>query len=139
MRNTPQPVIFCNPAVWREKCPQSHTLSDSTKFSLRVCSLFYPLGRSASCQGEPVPLVLWPNRGTQGALLLLSHPRLCILQKLIKGFQVLNKDVFFPFSFCSFKTTLKLLKILYLGLPRWCSGKEFSCQCRRHKRCRFDP
>ena len=25
------------------------------------------------------------------------------------------------------------------GLPRWLSGKEFTCQCRRHKRCRFHP
>ena len=25
------------------------------------------------------------------------------------------------------------------GLPRWCNGKEFACQCRRHRRCRFDP
>ena len=24
-------------------------------------------------------------------------------------------------------------------LPRWQSGKESTCQCRRHKRCRFDP
>ena len=24
-------------------------------------------------------------------------------------------------------------------LPRWLSGKEFACQCRRHKRCRFNP
>ena len=24
-------------------------------------------------------------------------------------------------------------------LPRWHSGKEFACQCRRHKRSRFDP
>ena len=26
-----------------------------------------------------------------------------------------------------------------LGLPGWCSGKESACQCRRHKRHRFDP
>ena len=26
----------------------------------------------------------------------------------------------------------------YLGLPRWQSGKESTCQCRRHKRCGFD-
>ena len=26
-----------------------------------------------------------------------------------------------------------------IGLPRWCSGKESSCQCRRHKRLWFDP
>ena len=25
------------------------------------------------------------------------------------------------------------------GLPRWCSGKESTCQCMRHKRCGFDP
>ena len=24
------------------------------------------------------------------------------------------------------------------GLPKWHSDKEFACQCRRHKRCRFD-
>ena len=24
-------------------------------------------------------------------------------------------------------------------LPRWLSGKEYSCKCRRHKRCGFDP
>ena len=25
------------------------------------------------------------------------------------------------------------------GLPRWCSGKEPACQCRRYKRHGFDP
>ena len=25
------------------------------------------------------------------------------------------------------------------GFSRWLSGKEPTCQCRRHKRCRFDP
>jgi len=25
------------------------------------------------------------------------------------------------------------------GLSSWLSGKESSCQCRRHRRCRFDP
>ena len=27
----------------------------------------------------------------------------------------------------------------YRELPRWCSGKESICQCRRPKRCGFDP
>ena len=27
----------------------------------------------------------------------------------------------------------------YLGLPRWLSGKESACQCRRRRRYRFDP
>ena len=26
-----------------------------------------------------------------------------------------------------------------MGLPRWLSGKESSCPCRRHRRCGFDP
>ena len=25
------------------------------------------------------------------------------------------------------------------GLPGWNSGKEFACQCKRHKRCSFNP
>ena len=29
--------------------------------------------------------------------------------------------------------------ITTLGLLRWCSGKESACQCRRHKRCGFNP
>ena len=28
--------------------------------------------------------------------------------------------------------------MLHLGLPRWLSGKESSCQCRRHRRHGFD-
>ena len=26
-----------------------------------------------------------------------------------------------------------------LGHPRWCSGEESACQCRRRKRCELDP
>ena len=29
--------------------------------------------------------------------------------------------------------------LLLHGLPRWLNGKESACQCRRHKRCRFNP
>ena len=27
----------------------------------------------------------------------------------------------------------------FYGLPRWCRGKELTCQCRRCERCRFNP
>ena len=27
----------------------------------------------------------------------------------------------------------------YIGIPRWLSGKESACQCRRHRRFRFNP
>ena len=29
--------------------------------------------------------------------------------------------------------------ILFLGLPKYHSGKESACQCRRYKRCGFNP
>ena len=29
--------------------------------------------------------------------------------------------------------------LCHLGLPRWLSGKESTCQCRRHRRHGFDP
>ena len=28
---------------------------------------------------------------------------------------------------------------IVLHLPRWSSGKEATCQCRRHRRCKFYP
>ena len=28
---------------------------------------------------------------------------------------------------------------IYQWLPRWLSGKEFACQCKEIRRCRFDP
>ena len=34
--------------------------------------------------------------------------------------------------------TLLILWIKQNGLPRWPSGKESSCQCRRLKRCEFN-
>ena len=35
---------------------------------------------------------------------------------------------------------LILMVVLWLyGLPKWLGVKEFVCQCRRHKRCRFNP
>jgi len=29
--------------------------------------------------------------------------------------------------------------VLSTGLLRWLSGKESTCQCRRYRRCGFDP
>ena len=36
-------------------------------------------------------------------------------------------------------TAVLMMSIQVLGLPRWLSGKESACQCRRHRRRRFDP
>ena len=37
--------------------------------------------------------------------------------------------------------SLLLIRVLVplCGLPRWLRGKESACQCRRPRRCRFDP
>ena len=44
---------------------------------------------------------------------------------------------------CTLVLTQELIRIWgSLGmrrLPRWCSGKESACQCRRHKGRGFDP
>ena len=42
------------------------------------------------------------------------------------------KDRLYASSHCSFSS-------LTPGLPRWYSGKESACHCRRHKRQGFDP
>ena len=39
----------------------------------------------------------------------------------------------FPPSLC------KHFNFSKYGLPWWLSGKESACQCRRHKKCGFDP
>ena len=39
-----------------------------------------------------------------------------------------------------FRIVFNYLKIILLqGFPGGTSGKESACQCRRHKRCGFDP
>ena len=35
--------------------------------------------------------------------------------------------------------SLLILPVIVLGLPRWHSRKESTCQCRRRKRCSFSP
>ena len=45
--------------------------------------------------------------------------------------------------FCSFCMTLNSGLVIFtrnsLGFPRWHSGKEYTCQCRIHKKHRLDP
>ena len=38
-----------------------------------------------------------------------------------------------------FKVIFAWVYAYFLGFPGGASGKELTCQCRRHKRCRFDP
>ena len=67
---------------------------------------------------------------------ILKHKFLCYRNKLLIGKNVfivmvpilINKDMFEPSN--------NDLKFTVWGLPCWFNGKEFTCQCRRH---RFDP
>ena len=36
-------------------------------------------------------------------------------------------------------STYKLSALIFMGFPGGSDAKEPACQCRRHKRCRFDP
>jgi len=49
----------------------------------------------------------------------------------ISGFCFLFHWVSCQFYFYWFKENMEL--------SRWCSCKDLTCQCRRHRRCRFDP
>ena len=42
-------------------------------------------------------------------------------------------------SFFFMKKSKKYKSINWLGFPGGSSGKELSSQCRRHKRCQFNP
>lgn len=59
-------------------------------------------------KGEPVPLVLWPHRGTQGTLFLFSHPRLYVLQ-------ILKKEVVKCWTRMSFFLFLSVVLKLHLN------------------------
>jgi len=49
-------------------------------------------------------------------------------------------DLSTPVSLEKYKSvTLKTGYLKHCALPRWRSGKESACQCRKHKRHRFYP
>ena len=50
-----------------------------------------------------------------------------------------NSFLYLPKFACAFVLPLLFLPSEELGLPRWHSGKEFCCQCKRHKRHGFSP
>ena len=50
-----------------------------------------------------------------------------------------NKVVIETVKMRSYWSGTSLVVQWLVGFPRWCSSKEPTCQCRRHKRCRFDP
>ena len=49
-----------------------------------------------------------------------------------------SANIYFTSCFFFFQPEGTNYKNLY-NFPRWCSGTESTCQCRRHKSCRFHP
>ena len=75
-----------------------------------------------------------PTQGSKPGLLhyrqilyQLSHQESLHVLKDMNEFNKMQKD------------ECNINRLGLFGLPRWHSGKESTCQCRRHKRCGFDP
>ena len=61
-----------------------------------------------------------------------ESPKISLVPSLRKWNQSLNE-----FLLCLLPSLVPSNS--YSGLPRWLSSKEFACQCRRLRRCRFNP
>ena len=144
---------WCGPQVlvWSDPCPPlSIPLPVLTLFSCRGTNP--PAHRAGSCLrafalADPATwntLRLsqpWP---TQPLGLRVS------VQKAVPGLPVAGDPfLYYPFItlFCNtlHSQRCQMICVLYddsfssLRLPRWCSGKESACQCRRCKRLRLNP
>ena len=53
--------------------------------------------------------------------------------------QIWSSHHMWPFPGTTQNQNFYPLQIQITWFPRWLSAKESSCQCRRHKRCRFNP
>ena len=58
----------------------------------------------------------------------------CLVQNTV-GYYGLNNLIYLSISS---ETAFMYIHIVYIGLPKWHSGKESVCQSRRCKRCKFD-
>ena len=77
-------------------------------------------GVSISCWGTKVPHALWPKIGGKAEVL---------------SFDISDSHILYSEALFTYNQWLAWP----MELPRWHSGKEFACQCRRHGRCGFDP
>ena len=84
-------------------------------------------------------LALW------GILLIISCSGICWWSMSGSYFLLtwhLSLHRFQASVFCSTESAVSFIFYWFketMELSRWCSGKEFAWQCRRHRRCRFDP
>ena len=68
-------------------------------------------------------------------------PEIKTKQNKTKQNKQTNKQKRHTYKYCSLSVKLRELDFprisQSLGFPRWCSGKESACQCRRYRRCEF--
>ena len=87
-------------------------------------------------------LLLLPFTSLECELLLASdHSILRYLQSAhLRSYSrsQLGKNPLLAQDLCKADSNMTL-EILQVGLPRWCSGKESTCQCRKCKTCAFNP
>ena len=110
-----QPCVYykCNFVTLSESCS---VLSDS----LRRHGLHRPGNSPGQNFGVGSLSLLQGIFLTQG-----SNPGLLYCTQIL--YQLSHKDSPFMYTYKA------------LSLPRWHSGKELTCQCRRHRCCGFDP
>ena len=81
----------------------------------------------------------------QRSLQIMEPFLLCVSQKLKGNLEIV--EMFWCIFLCSFATLVCTFRLtvlqehlqLYEMRPRWLSGEESPCQCRRRSRCGFGP
>ena len=74
----------------------------------------------------------------ESVYILETNIMLCVNSKKKKSLISCNRSSRTICQFCLYILYFPV-GILYKGLPGGASGKELTCQCRRHKRCGFNP
>ena len=108
----------------------------SVLFHRSVCPFFEPIPHCLGCCSFIVSLK------SQGASVfqLCSPPSiLCLFWRGVLLPLHINFRISLSISIKWLGGILVGIALNLLGLPSWLSGKESTCQCRRHKRRGFDP
>ena len=58
---------------------------------------------------------------------------------IVEYYSAIKWNEIMPFAATWMNLEIIMQSEVSQGLPQWLSGKESACQCRRHRRCGFDP
>ena len=89
-------------------------------------------GKESACRAEDLGSIPGPGRSLEG-----GHGNSLQYSCLEKPHGWRSLACYSPWG-CKESDMTEQLSTAQHNLPRWLSGKESACQCRRHRRCRFD-